>query len=51
MARADAVEELASSEKTRLRIGKAAIEKIEQDFNSIRSAHQLAALFEKSVNT
>jgi glycosyltransferase involved in cell wall biosynthesis len=51
MALADAVEELASSEKTRLRIGKAAIEKIEQDFNSIRSAHQLAALFEKSVNT
>jgi colanic acid/amylovoran biosynthesis glycosyltransferase len=47
---ADAVAQLAASEDTRLRIGKAAIRKIEQDFNSARSARQLADLFETSIN-
>jgi colanic acid/amylovoran biosynthesis glycosyltransferase len=47
---AAAVAELAASAETRLRIGKAAIRKIEQDFNSVRSARQLADLFEASID-
>lgn len=46
---ADAIDELALSEETRLRLGAAAAQKIEREFNSKRSANQLAALFRSST--
>ena len=42
---ADAIRTLAISDETRERIGKAALEKIDRDFNSRRSAEQLSELF------
>jgi glycosyltransferase involved in cell wall biosynthesis len=43
---ANAIEELASSAELRARIGNAAVDKIDREFNAARSARQLAALFD-----
>jgi glycosyltransferase involved in cell wall biosynthesis len=48
---AAAVADLAASDEARARIGRAAIQKIEHDFNSVRSAGQLADLFETSITS
>lgn len=47
---ADAIEQLAGSAELRHQIGKAAIEKIDLEFNSDRSAKQLAQLFNPSTS-
>ena len=42
---AKAIEELASSEDLRRRLGRSGLEKVERDFNATRSAKQLGTLF------
>ena len=43
---ADAIISLAESPELRQKIGAAAVKKVDREFNSVRSAKQLAALFQ-----
>ena len=46
---ADAIEELASSPSLRAKIGAAAEEKVQREFNAMHSAEQLATLFSSEL--